>query len=135
MNWKHITSIAAVGFTLGCAHDGAYIPVTEPEAAAENYHTVVLLDEDLADLIAVEGQRARYSDDGRLQVYANFRNREDKRVTVQVQTVFKDENGFSTGDETAWETIIIPELAQTTYQNIAQNSKARRYTIRVRTLR
>src|SRR5687767_12993382 len=111
MNWKLVTiTLAALGLALGCEHDGAYVPDTEPHAAVENISTVALLDEDLADMIAVEGQQAKYSDDGRLQVVANLRNRSEDRLTVQVQTVFKDENGFSTGDETAWETIVITEL-------------------------
>jgi len=134
MNWKQVTTLAGLGLILGC-HKGPYVPVTEPQAAAENYQTVVLLGPKLADLIAVEGQKAEYTEDGRLKVYANIRNRSKKRLTVQVQTVFKDENGFSTGDETAWETMIITDLSQTTYSAVAQNSEARRYTIRVRSLR
>ncbi len=135
MNWKLTTSLAALGLALGCStHKGAYVPVTEPQAAAENTSTVVLLNEKMYELVAVEGQMAKYSDDGRLQVFANLRNRKEHRLSVQVQTVFKDENGYPTGDETAWETIIIPELSQHSYQSIAQNSKARRYTIRVREL-
>ena len=127
---------AALGLMVGCSsHYGAYVPATVPEAAAENRNTMVLLSEDLYNSVAVEGQQAKYSDDGRLQVFANLRNRTDKRLTVQVQTVFKDENNFSTGDETAWETIVLTELSQHTYQSIAQNSKARRYTIRVRSVR
>jgi uncharacterized protein YcfL len=127
--------VAALGLALGCStHNGAYVPATAPGSAAENMNTVVLLSEKLYNNVAVEGQQAKYSDDGRLQVYANLRNRTDKRIKVQVQTVFKDENGFSTGDETAWETIFLPPLSQHAYQSIAQNSKARKYTIRVRKL-
>jgi len=136
MNRKLAIVVAALGFVVGCStHKGAYVPVTEPDATQENRETVVLLEEDLEDVIAVEGQQAKYGEDGRLQVFANLRNREEERVTIQVQTVFKDENGFSTGDETAWETIILTELSQHTYQSIAQNPKARKYTIRIRTLR
>jgi uncharacterized protein YcfL len=136
MNWKLAIGVAALGFAVGCSsHKGAYVPVTEPHAAHENVQTVVLLEEDLEDLIAVEGQKAQYTEDGRLQVFANLRNREEERVTIQVQTMFKDENGFSTGDETAWETIILTELSQTTYQSVAMNNKARKYTIRIRSVR
>ncbi|MSR64243.1 MAG: DUF1425 domain-containing protein [Verrucomicrobiae bacterium] len=133
MNWKLTTTLTALGLALGCnSHNGAYVPVTNPAAAYENTQTVVLLSEQLSEWIAVEGQQAKYSEDGRLQVFANLRNRVEKRLTVQVQTVFKDENGFPVGDETPWETIILPELSQHAYQTIAQNSKARKYTIRVR---
>lgn len=128
--------MAALGGAVGCSsHEGAWIPMTEPQFAAENTSTVVVLGEELYESIAVEGQQAKYGDDGRLQVFANIRNRTEKRLTVQVQTVFKDENGYSTGDETAWETIIITDLSQTTYQSVAQNPKARKYTIRIRSVR
>jgi uncharacterized protein YcfL len=128
--------VAALALSLGCeSPKGAYAPTSQPEYALENTLNVVLLNSELAGSLAVEGQRASYAEDGRLQVFANIRSRTPKRLTIQVQTVFKDENGFSTGDETAWETIILTELSQTTYQSIAQNTKARRYTIRVRTLR
>jgi len=133
MNWKLTTTLAALGLTLGCnTHKGAYPPVTEPQAAYENTQTIVLLGKGLSEKIAVEGQMAKWSDDGRLQVFANIRNRIQKRLVVQVQTVFKDENGFPVGDETAWQTVVITELSQYAYQSIAQNSKARKYTIRVR---
>ena len=134
MNWKLASMLAAVTLTFGC-HKGAYEARTEPQAAYENTETVVLLGGDIRRSIAVEGQQAKLAEDGRLQVFANIRNRWTKRLTVQVQTVFKDENGFSTGDETAWETMIITERSQTSYQTTSQNTNARKYTIRIRSLR
>lgn len=135
MNWKSTFAIAAIGVVLGCVHKGPYVPKSEPEAAAENRETLVLLGTTLSTNIAVEAQMAKLLDDGRLQVFANIRNRTKKRVVVQVQTVFKDEHGFSTGDETAWQEIVITDLSQTTYQSVSQNNKAKKYTIRVRSVR
>lgn len=135
MNWKHTLVIAALGLAMGCVHKGPYVPKSEPEAAAENRETLVVLGEELSEKIAVEGQQAKSLEDGRLQVFANIRNRTKKRVVVQVQTVFKDEHNFSTGDETAWQEIVITDLSQTTYQSVSQNDKAKKYTIRVRSVR
>jgi len=70
--------------------------------------------------------------DGRLQVRANILNRVNKRVDLQVNCVFKDEQGFSTGDETPFQTLILDETAQNTVTFISLNNKAKSYTVRVR---
>jgi uncharacterized protein YcfL len=70
--------------------------------------------------------------DGRLQVRANILNRVNKRVDLQVNCVFKDDQGFSTGDETPFQTLILDETAQTTVTFTSLNNKAKSYTVRVR---
>ena len=70
--------------------------------------------------------------DGRLQVRANILNRVNKRMDLQVNCVFKDEQGFSTGDETPFQTLILDETAQNTVTFISLNNKAKSYTVRVR---
>ena len=44
----------------------------------------------------------------------------------------KDEQGFSTGDETPWMTLPLVENATETVSFDSMNSKARKYTIRVK---
>ena len=73
--------------------------------------------------------------DGRLQVRANILNRFNKRVDLQVNCVFKDDQGFSTGDETPFQTLILDEAAQDTVTFISLNDKAKNYTVRVRLAR
>ena len=73
--------------------------------------------------------------DGRLQVRANILNRINKRVDLQVNCVFKDEQGFSTGDETPFQTLILDETAQDTVTFTSLNDKAKNYTVRVRLAR
>ena len=73
--------------------------------------------------------------DGRLEVVANLRNRENRRIQVQVSCVFKDAQGFSTGDESPWQTLILTENSQESVRFVAMNDKAKRYTIRVREAR
>ena len=70
--------------------------------------------------------------DGRLQVRANILNRVNKRVDLQVNCVFKDDQGFSTGDETPFQTLILDETAQDTVTFTSLNNKAKSYTVRVR---
>ena len=69
--------------------------------------------------------------DGRLEVAANLRNREGRRIQVQAQCEFKDGQGF-TIDSTPWTTVILTERAQETVRFTSMNDKALRYTIRVR---
>ena len=74
-------------------------------------------------------------EDGRLELVVNVRNRESRRIEVQIQCVFKDEQGFSSGDETPWQTLILTENTQEAVQFVSMNSKARKYTVRVRQAR
>ena len=73
--------------------------------------------------------------DGRLQVRANILNLVNKRVDLQINCLFKDEQGFSTGDETPFQTLILDETAQETITFTSLNTKAKNYTVRVRLAR
>jgi hypothetical protein len=70
--------------------------------------------------------------DGRLRVIANLRNREARRIQVQVSCVFKDEDGFPTGEKSNWRDLILTESAQEGVEFVSMNDKARKFTIRVR---
>ena len=74
-------------------------------------------------------------DDGRMEVVANIRNRENRRLQVQVQCVFKDDNGYATGDETPWQNLILSENSQETVKFASMNNRARRFTVRVQEAR
>ena len=73
--------------------------------------------------------------DNRLQVAAHLRNRENRRIQVQIQCVFKDEQRVSTGDETAWQTLILAENSTEAVRFTAMNPQAKTYEIRVRQAR
>lgn len=73
--------------------------------------------------------------DGRLQVGCQLRNKERRRIQVQVQCVFKDGQGFSTGDETPWENLILTENATETVRFTSMNNQAASYLVRVRQAR
>ena len=75
------------------------------------------------------------SADGRLEVTAQIRNRENRRIEVQVNCVFKDANGYTTGDETPFQTLILTENATEQVKFTAMNTLAKKYTIRVRQAR
>ena len=73
--------------------------------------------------------------DGRLEVRANILNLVNKRVDLQINCIFKDAQGFSTGDETPFQTLILAETAQETITFTSLNTKAKDYTVRVRLAR
>ena len=73
--------------------------------------------------------------DGRLEVTVQLRNRENRRLEVQANCVFKDVNGISTGDETPFQTLILTENATEQVKFTSMNDKAKRFTIRVRQAR
>lgn len=96
---------------------------------------VVFMDKHVASCFEVTGVQQSTLPDGRLHVVANIASRADHPLETQVQCVFKDEHGFSTGDETPWQTMIFTENGQETVSFVAMNPQAKRATIRVRASR
>ena len=119
--------------TIATGHaGGAYIPENVSKFNYEDSEPVLLLEERLQRRVTCEGIEKIQRPEGRLEIKANFRNRTGRRLEVQVNCVFKDEQGFSNGDETAFQTIILTENAQETTSFLSMNDKARRFTIRMR---
>lgn len=85
--------------------------------------------------IGCAGTQERTLDDGRLEVMARIVNRENRRLQVQVDCVFKDAQGFSTGDETPFQTLILTELSEETVRFVSMNTRAKTFTVRVREAR
>ncbi|MBM3823298.1 MAG: DUF1425 domain-containing protein [Verrucomicrobia bacterium] len=111
---------------------GAYEPRNANRYDLENSQRFVLLDKTTEREVTCSGLQERFTDDKRLEVMANIRNRRNRRVEVQINCVFKDEQGFPTGDETPFQTLILSENAQEGVRFVSINDKARKYTIRVR---
>src|SRR4051794_20322012 len=95
-------AIAALGLT-GCEttprDTGAYVPVNATVNDLENHERIVLLDPRVQTSVTCSGIQQRTADDGLLEVTANLRNRENRRIQVQVNCVFKDDQGFPTEGE------------------------------------
>jgi len=133
---RTLITTTALGVALllqaGCHMGGAYAPVNTTRYDLENRAKFVLLDEDIQDAVTCSGLQERFNTDGRLEITANVRNRLEKRISVQINCVFKDEQGFPTGDETPFQTLILSENAQEGVRFISINNRARGYTIRIR---
>jgi hypothetical protein len=140
MNRSIISLLAAGGALLlvvGCStHDqGPYLPQSPKTPAYEGVEPVVLLDPGVRHSVACSGIQEQTLADGRLEVIAHLRNRENRRIEVQANCVFKDQNSFSTGDETPFVMVILTENGTEDVKFVSMNNLARKYTIRVRQAR
>jgi hypothetical protein len=115
----------------GC-HEGAYAPKNTLVNDLENREPFVLMDAMVQRSVTCDGIQTQPLEDGRLKIVANVRNRETRRIQVQINCVFKDEMGFPTGDETPFQNLILTENAQEGVTFVSMNNKAKKYTIRVR---
>lgn len=139
MNLKYLALIPALAALLvaGCRTNdhGPYLPEASKKAAYENTERFVLLDPGAQYSITCSGINERTLEDGRLEVTAQIRNRENRRIEVQANCVFKDGNMVATGDETPFQTVILTENATESVKFTSMNSQAKKYTIRVRQAR
>lgn len=128
-------AVALVLFAGCVAQPGPFAPLDTTKYTLENTDRFVLLDQPAQYSVTCTGLQDRWLGDGRLEVVANVKNRESRRIQVQINCVFKDEQGFSTGDETPWQTVILSENATEAVRFTAMNPQAKKYTIRVRQAR
>ena len=129
-------SLAALALSAGCVSPpGPFAPLDTTKYTLENTERFVLLDKPTQTSVTCTGLQERSLADGRLEVVANVKNRESRRIQVQINCVFKDEQGFSTGDETPWQTLILSENSTEAVRFTAMNTLARNYTVRVRQAR
>ncbi|HEX2854414.1 MAG TPA: YcfL family protein [Opitutaceae bacterium] len=139
MNTKPLLlALAATGivFLGGCATEpGPFAPQDTTKYTLENTTTFVLLDKQTQNSVTCTGLQERPLADDRLEVVANVKNRENRRIQVQVNCVFKDAQGFSTGDETPFQTLILAENSTEAVRFTSMNALAKKYTVRVRQAR
>ena len=116
-------------------HDhGAYLPQNTMVNDLENRAGIVLLDSRVQYSVTCPGIQEVRLPDGRLQVTAQLRNRENRRIQVQANCEFKDVQGFRL-DSTPFQTVFLDENAQEDVTFVSMNNQAVRYTIRVREAR
>ncbi len=129
-------AIPMLGFLPGCAsrHLGAYEPLGANATTLENTARFVLLDKGAQHSVTCMGLQETRLADGRYQIVANLLNRENRRLQVQANCVFKDAQGFPV-EETPFQNVFLDENAQEGVKFVSANDKAQRYTIRVREAR
>jgi len=131
-----LAALTAAALLAGCQHEpGPFLPQDTTRYTLENTEKFVLMDRPTQISITCTGLQERIGEDGRLEVVANVKNRENRRIQVQIRCVFKDDAGFSTGDETPWQTLILGENATEAMRFVAHTNAARKYTVAVRQAR
>ena len=136
------TLLLAAGCSSTAKHD-TYVPQNGPllplqEAtrySIENTEKFVVMDPAVQNSVTCTGLQERITADGRLEVVANVKNLEGRRIQVQISCVFKDAQHMSTGDETPWTTLILGENETQAVRYTSMNNLAKNYTIRVRQAR
>jgi hypothetical protein len=126
--------LVAIGSGCATSETGAYAPQNTDQFNYEATAPFVLMDQGAQNSITVADIRSETLPDGRLQVAANVRNRENRRIQVQTNCEFKNADGFAV-DSSPWQTLILTENSMETVQFASMNKDAKRYTIRVREAR
>lgn len=131
---RPILALAVAAFLLaGCQlRPDALLPEGSTKYSIESTGKFVWLDSSVQAAVICTGLQEHVGSEGRLAVVANVMNRENRRIQVQVRCVFKDDNGFSTGDETPWQTLNLDQDATEAVHFTATNNLAHKYTIAVR---
>ena len=135
--------LALLALFAGCSSKpkpDAYVPQNGPNLplqeatrySIESTEKFVLMDPATQNSVTCTGLQERITADGRLEVVANVKNLEGRRIQVQISCVFKDAQHMSTGDETPWQTLILGENETQAQSFTSMNNLAKTYTIRVR---
>ena len=107
----------------------------KPKKASQLYEeteTFVYLSKGLNKQLMLVDQTVSSTEDGRLVVKAKLFNKLPEDLRVQIQTVFKDKDGYPSGDETNWELILVSHNAYYYYEAKAMNAKGQNYVSRCR---
>jgi len=126
-----LTALSVVLSGCKTSETGALPPVNTTKFDTENKSNFVLMDRGAQRSVTCSGIQQTTLPDGRLEVAANVRNRENRRLDVQVNCEFKDEQGYVV-DTVPWQTLILTENGQETVRFTSMNAQAKKYTIRVR---
>jgi len=131
---RHIFAVfAGLALLAGCTTEsGPFPPQSTTKYTVENTEKFVVLDNPEQAAVTCTGLQERVLPDGRLEIVANVKNRENRRIRFQIDCMFKDEQGFSTGDEAPIQKLDLAGNATEAVRFTAANARAKRYTIRVR---
>jgi hypothetical protein len=140
MTFKQIFPVLVAGLGLaalaGCvAPPRAMAPQDSTKFSVENTDKFVPLDAASQTWVSCTGLSQQTLADGRLAVVADVKNRVKGFVRVEVQCVFADDQGGSTGDLTPWRIVNLPVDSTEAVRFEAPNPQMEKYTIRVREIR
>jgi hypothetical protein len=125
--------LPVLGFALLCAGACDHRAQAAPSGTAPTQqHQIVFADDRLAEDVYVGLADADYTPDGRMRVRCTLQNNSGDQLILGVRAVFKDAQGFGTGDATPWKRVSLSGGANETFSETAMNSEARKFHIEVR---
>ena len=131
-----VTTVFALLLYAGCATTSDPVATQDStKFTLEQSDRFVLMDKPVQNSVTCTGLQDRPLADGRMEVVANVKNRENQRLQLQVNCVFKDDQGLPIGDETPWQTLLLSENSTEAVRFSAYSTQARKYTVRVRQAR
>ena len=135
--WFSFNFVVITLLLSGCAAGPYHTIPYDLKQDKERNLKVVVLDKDLdnqfsSKRIVILNQVTQLTEDKRLKVYCEIRNMKNEMLRLQIQTVFRDEQGSQIGDDTNWELVLIPGYGTYAYNTAAFNPNAKDYTIRIR---
>jgi len=123
----------ALAFLAGCASQPPGLtPQDTTKYTLESTDSFLLMDNQVQYSVTSTGIQYSNLPDGRLEIAANIKNRTFSRIQVEVSCIFKNDQGYPTGDETPWQKLSLGENTTETVTFTSKNSLARKYTVRVR---
>lgn len=125
--------VVAAAFLAGCqTAPGPYQSLDTTKYTIENTDKFILLDQPAQISVTCTGLQERILPDGRLEVVANVKNLAKKNIEVQIDCIFKDEQGIPTENETPFRKLTLTGGSTQAVQFTSLNNQARKYTIQVR---
>ncbi len=127
--YAFVLFVIVVGIFSGCT--------PSPYAAkrindVESKLSVLIMDKACRNTVAISKERSDWTEDSRLIVDVVMVNKKKEPYRVQVQTTFKDADGFEV-QTTNWELILLSPSGFYSYKATAMNTKSERYNVRIRT--
>jgi hypothetical protein len=140
MTTRHLlalsVSICGLAVLAGCAGPEApQVPQDTTKFTVGNTERFAALDAATQAEISCTGLQERTLGDGRLEIVASIRNRDEKPARIQIQCSFMDERGELVGDGGPWQALAIAADATEVARFTAPSAAAGRYAIRVRSAR
>jgi uncharacterized protein YcfL len=133
--WPFLGSVPDAALFTGYPIPGSDEPLETTNPTIESADRFVLLDRPTRVPVTCTDLQEHTFPDGRLEVAVRVKNRERRCIQVQINCVFKDVQGFSTGDETPFRKLILAGESTEAIKFTSINNLARKYTIRVRLAR
>ena len=128
-----LVGILSTGLLGGCrTQTASFSPQESTKYSIESSGKFARLDVATQTSIICTGLQERLNEAGHLAVVANVKNREHREIQVRVRCVFKDADGFTTRDETAWQLITLGDEGTEAVHFAASNLLAKKYTVLVR---